>query len=217
MLAKTETSSTIRRWSNLLPAHASLISVTRGKYRSKQVLVQPLSIPCITNNLRRSIVNKQKTASVLLSGLFLSGLAVAADNREGHDMHGENMHGGKMPPMFSQFDKNNDGRISREEMKAGMDSLFTEVDTNKDGFLSNDEMQAHRKAMHEKHAEMMSERWKAADKDGDSALSKAELESSNMSGMARNFDKLDKNKDGKLTQDEIAAGMPHRAPRDSKR
>ena len=162
-------------------------------------------------------MNKQKTASVLLSGLLLSSLVMAADNREGHEMHGENMHGGKMPHMFSQFDKNNDGRISRDEVKEGMDRLFTEIDTNKDGFISSEEMQAHRKAMHEKHGEMMSEHWKTADKDGDGALSKSELENSNMSGMARNFEKLDKNKDGKLTQDEIAAGMPHRAPRDSKR
>ncbi len=162
-------------------------------------------------------MKKQKVASAFLSGLFFSSLAMAADHQEGHDMHGENMHGGKMPPMFNQFDKNNDGRISREEMREGMERRFNEIDTNKDGFITTEEMHAFHKAMHEKYGEMISERWKAADKDGDGALSKSELENSPMSGMARNFEKLDKNKDGKLTPDELNAGMPHRVPRDSKR
>jgi Ca2+-binding EF-hand superfamily protein len=34
-----------------------------------------------------------------------------------------------------------------------------------------------------------------------------------MQKLARDFDKLDKNKDGKLTEDEIRAGMPERPAR----
>jgi len=48
------------------------------------------------------------------------------------------------------------------------------------------------------------------DTDGDGALSKAEAESAKMSRLLRDFDKLDKNKDGKLTADEMAAAPHHK-------
>jgi Ca2+-binding EF-hand superfamily protein len=152
---------------------------------------------------------------LMLSGFLSSGIALA-DHHGGGDMYGE-MHGDRVPPMFSQFDKNNDGRISRDEAREGTDRMFNEIDSNKDGFISKDEMQAHHKAMHDKFRESMRdkmrEHWKSADKDGDGALSRAEVEAAKMQRLARDFDKLDKNKDGKLTEDEIRAGMPERPAR----
>jgi Ca2+-binding EF-hand superfamily protein len=89
-----------------------------------------------------------------------------------------------------------------------MDRLFTEADTNKDGFISTEEMQAHHRAMREQFRESMRDYWKKADTDGDGALSKAEAEAAKMQRLVRDFDRLDKNKDGKLTADEMAA-VPH--------
>ena len=45
---------------------------------------------------------------------------------------------------------------------------------------------------------------------GDGALSKAEAEAAKMQRLVRDFDKLDKNKDGKLTADEMAAAPHHK-------
>ncbi len=152
---------------------------------------------------------------LMLAGCLSSGIALA-DHHGGADMLSE-MHGDRLPPMFSQFDKNNDGRVSRDEAREGTDRMFNEIDTNKDGFISKEEMQAHRKAMHDKFRESMRdkmrEHWKSADKDGDGALSRAEVDAAKMQKLARDFDKLDKNKDGKLTEDEIRAGMPERPAR----
>ena len=152
---------------------------------------------------------------LMLAGCLSSGIALA-DHHGGADMHSE-MHGDRVPPMFSQFDKNNDGRVSRDEAREGTDRMFNEIDTNKDGFISKEEMQAHRKALHDKFRESMRdkmrEHWKSADKDGDGALSRAEVDAAKMQKLARDFDKLDKNKDGKLTEDEIRAGMPERPAR----
>lgn len=131
-----------------------------------------------------------------------------ANHHEGHGMmHDGDMHEGGMPPMFSQFDKDKDGKISQAELKEGMDKLFLEIDTNKDGYISKEEMQAHHKMMREKHQNTMQERWKLADKDGDGMLTKAEAESGDMPRLVRDFDKLDKNKDGKLSHEEVEAGM----------
>jgi len=155
-------------------------------------------------------MTQHKLLIVAIAGLLSSGMALA-DHHEGgmHDdkMHGDMMHEGGMPPMFSQFDTNKDGRVSLQEVQEGTARLFKEIDTNKDGFISKEEMQAHHKAMHEKRGEMMREKWKAADKDADGALSRAEIEAGNMPMLARDFDKLDKNKDGKLTPDEMRMGM----------
>jgi len=150
-------------------------------------------------------MSQHKLLIVAIAGLLGSGMALANHHEGG--MHEDKMHEGGMPPMFSQFDTNKDGRVSMQEAQEGTARLFKEIDTNKDGFISKEEMQAHHKAMHEKHSEMMREKWKAADKDGDGALSRAEIEAGNMPMLARDFDKLDKNKDGKLTPDEMRMGM----------
>lgn len=47
------------------------------------------------------------------------------------------------------------------------------------------------------------EQFKAADKDGDGALTKAEAESANLGRIVSHFDRIDANKDGKATRDEI--------------
>lgn len=48
-----------------------------------------------------------------------------------------------------------------------------------------------------------SERFMAADKDGDGALSRAEAEAAGLSRITDNFDRLDSNRDGKVTLDEM--------------
>lgn len=49
------------------------------------------------------------------------------------------------------------------------------------------------------------EQFKAADKDGDNALTKSEAENGGMKRIANHFDRLDANKDNKVTREEIRA------------
>lgn len=149
-------------------------------------------------------MTQYKLFLIAAAGLLSSSVALA-NHHEG-EMHGGEMHEAKMPPMFSQMDTDKDGRISVKESQDGAARMFKEADTNNDGFISKEEMQAHHKAMHEKRGEMMRDKWKTADKDGDGALSRAEVDAAKMTMMARDFDKLDKNKDGKLTPDEMRMG-----------
>lgn len=53
------------------------------------------------------------------------------------------------------------------------------------------------------HRQKRAERLKAADKDGDGAISKAEADAAGMKGLSKNFDKVDANKDGKVTREEM--------------
>ena len=149
-----------------------------------------------------------RAAIVALMGAGFALHAVAHDDhKHGEGMHGDGMQSGGMPPMFEKFDNNHDGKLSKDEVHNGVDKMFSEIDANKDGYISKDEMQAHHKKMREQMQSRMQERWKAADKDGDGALSRAEVDAAGMKMLSRDFDKLDKNKDGKLTPDELRDGM----------
>jgi Ca2+-binding EF-hand superfamily protein len=54
------------------------------------------------------------------------------------------------------------------------------------------------------------EQFKAADKDGDGALTRAEAEGANLSRIVNRFDQIDANKDGKATRDEIRSLIRNR-------
>ena len=55
------------------------------------------------------------------------------------------------------------------------------------------------------------ERFKAADKNGDGAISKSEADAAGMKRLSKNFDKVDANKDGKVTREEMrTARKDHR-------
>ena len=135
---------------------------------------------------------------------------------------------------FKKADSDGDGALSKAEAEKSMPRLakdFDAIDTNKDGKLTQDEIRTHMEArMAERHKSMqgkgapspeqmekrraeMKQRFdaefKKADTDGDGALSKAEAEKS-MPRLAKNFDAVDTNKDGKLTQDEIRSHMQAR-------
>ncbi len=149
-----------------------------------------------------------------LSRLLVAGAGLLIGSAAFADHHGDGMHGhhGKEArmPMFGLFDENKDGKLSRDEVQKGIDKMFTDIDTNKDGTISQEEMRAHHKAMHDKMRSQMQERWKAADKDGDGALSRAEVDAAKMPMLSRDFDKLDADKDGKLTADEMRNMMMQR-------
>ena len=70
-------------------------------------------------------------------------------------------------------------------------------DANKDGVISTDEKSAARKKSQE--------RFKAADKNNDGALSREEAKAGGIAYIERNFDAMDTNKDGKVTVDERRA------------
>jgi len=101
-------------------------------------------------------------------------------------------------------DVNKDGIVTREEAKTHprLSADFDAADTNKDGKLDAAEMNSHRERMRVEMRAKADERWKAADTDGDGALSRAEAEAS-MPGIARRFETFDADRDGKIARDEM--------------
>lgn len=101
------------------------------------------------------------------------------------------------PGNFSKADKDGDGRVSVEEIDERRREFLGEADADKDGFITEEEI----KAMHEsKRAEMKAKRFPDADKNG--YVDRREFEEA---ARAR-FAELDKNGDGRLSEEEARAG-----------
>jgi hypothetical protein len=108
---------------------------------------------------------------------------------------------------FKKADTDGNGTLSRAEVEKGAPYLagkFDQIDANKDGQLSRGELQAWKKAHKGERQAKAVERFKHADTDGDGMISRAEAEK-NAPRLAKRFDQIDANKDGKLTQDELRA------------
>jgi Ca2+-binding EF-hand superfamily protein len=131
--------------------------------------------------------------------------------------------GGMLAQRILGMDKNNDGKVSRDEF-TGIPANFDRWDANKDGFITRDEIpggaaaaQPKAKGAEEKATEKpaekptspapatapapdraaMRERLQAMDKDGDGKVSKDEF-----TGPAQLFERLDANSDGVISRED---------------
>ncbi len=111
--------------------------------------------------------------------------------------------GGKLEAAFKKADTDNDGTLTPDEAKTmpRVAKNFAAIDTDKDGTVSLVEVRASMKkagkAMHERGVE----RFKSADKDNDGTLTKDEAQA--MPRVAKNFDAIDTDKDGTVSDKEI--------------
>ncbi len=137
----------------------------------------------------------------LIAALILvPAIGFAADNTAGAKGH-------RAAGWFKKADADRNGMLSRAEVEKAMPRLapkFDSIDTNKDGQLSRGELHAWKKAHRGERQAKAAERFRHADADGDGAISRAEAEK-HAPRLAKKFDQIDANKDGKLTQDELRA------------
>ena len=117
---------------------------------------------------------------------------------------------------FTDADSNHDGNISQSEWQSARlreaKEGFQRMDLNRDGKLSRAEMeQAQSQRMDARRDRMRDrgERLRGLDADGDRQLSRAEI-GDKLPRLAADFDRLDGNRDGKLSRDEIRAGRAQR-------
>jgi Ca2+-binding EF-hand superfamily protein len=111
---------------------------------------------------------------------------------------------------LAKMDTNGDGQISRMEHSANAQRMFTSMDTNGDGAVTAAEMNA---VKEEKDGYEMSatEKIKEIDNNGDGNVTAME----HATAADAKFDKMDTNRDGSLSKDELQAG--HKMKKKDKR
>ena len=102
---------------------------------------------------------------------------------------------------FEDFDINNDGRVSKEEIRERREIAVKSMDVNGDEKLSGEELMQ----QHTKRAQFSVKRMiKELDSNGDGSLSFAELQKSrHIQNLGRMFDRLDHDNDGYISKDEV--------------
>lgn len=149
--------------------------------------------------------------SLIAALILVPAIACAADNPAAAKSPRATGH-------FSKADTNADGKLSRAEFDKAMPRLagkFDSMDTDRDGQLTRGEFHAWKKLHRGDKQAKAAERFKHADTDGDNAISRVEAEK-NAPRLAKKFDLIDGNKDGKLTQDELRAYREARRSQKSK-
>jgi hypothetical protein len=118
-------------------------------------------------------------------------IAAVAAGTAGYSVAAEQM---TKEEVMATADTNHDGRIDREEYTQRMTEVFFFADTDKDGKLSWEELQA-------VVVDADPQRFKAADSDGDGKLALYEY----LYVLHVDFATADKNQDGVLDMEEVAA------------
>lgn len=121
----------------------------------------------------------------------------------------------RMSPLFKAFDADEDGTISKEEIAGAYKALLT-LDKNQDGNITKVELtpppregeEGGRRRRGFGGMMRMDPMLRALDKDSDSELFEDEV-----TDAAISLSKLDKNKDGSLTMDELRPDFGRRGPR----
>lgn len=82
-------------------------------------------------------MNTKFLMACMIAGVLVSTTGMAQDGKKGKQQN-------RGAEMFKQMDKNEDGKLSKEEVadKPRLKEHFDEIDTNKDGFLEKAEMKA---------------------------------------------------------------------------
>jgi Ca2+-binding EF-hand superfamily protein len=110
--------------------------------------------------------------------------------------------------IFDSADTNGDGVITREEFHAARERLFGRLDRNGDGFVDKEDLSG-RLAGRAKAQERLAELVAQLDKDGDGRVSKGEF----VDGPTPLFELADRDHDGVLSKEEIAAAKERIAER----
>ncbi|HZP99550.1 MAG TPA: EF-hand domain-containing protein [Reyranella sp.] len=116
------------------------------------------------------------------------------------------------PRGMMRYDTNHDGFVDREEWQIAQEARFRQLDTDQDGKLSRDELFARTPARGgnvlptEAQLQRQDGYFRLLDADKDGFVSKAEF----MAQAARNFDRCDLDKDGRINSAECRQALRRR-------
>ena len=81
-----------------------------------------------------------KTKAILLS-ITASALFALSCNAQNSNNRQRNQEPPSVDEIFKEMDKDEDGKLSKKEIKGPLKNDFTKIDTDEDGFLSKEEVE----------------------------------------------------------------------------
>ncbi|WP_395945707.1 EF-hand domain-containing protein [Brevundimonas sp.] len=141
-----------------------------------------------------------------MKALAVSALIAAALTAVAHPVFAQTPAPGDMGrQMFQRIDVNNDGRLSRAEFESAREEMFARADADRNGRLTMSELRALRPedapAPQRRPGREQLQKLRAIDRNGDRAIDLNEFRS--LGG--ERFATADRNRDGFITREEIAA------------
>lgn len=130
----------------------------------------------------------KSVAAAALALVVATAPAALAKNNKAKNKHKSGKHDRNVTQVFTQFDHNGDGLISRSEFP-GSSLQFDRLDTNRDSVLTSQEAQAFARSGN------MENELRQLDTNRDGMISRHEWR-----GNAETFDRLDRNRDGVISQ-----------------
>jgi Ca2+-binding EF-hand superfamily protein len=123
------------------------------------------------------------------------GQKAAQPGQPGQANHGPRFYADHF---IKDHDTNKDGKLSKEELPQQMQAGFAELDANKDGFVTKDELEKHAARLAHQRPEAVEVIYWVIDVPEQQPLNSQEIQ--------RAYDalrKIDKNNDGKISDDEL--------------
>ena len=112
----------------------------------------------------------------------------------------------RQPPsieqVFARLDADGSGGISVDEAEGPLEGHFDKIDADGSGEITGAELKASRAKRFESGMEMR-DRIKAADADGNGAISNNEANEAGLDKLIEYFDKIDSDGDGEITKQEL--------------
>ena len=112
----------------------------------------------------------------------------------------------RQPPsieqVFSLLDTDASGSISLDEAEGPLEGHFDQIDADGNGEITVAEFKASRAKRFERSIKMR-KRIKAADADGNGAISSKEANEAGLDKLSDHFDKIDSDGDGEITKQEL--------------
>ena len=104
--------------------------------------------------------------------------------------------------VFARLDADASGGISVDEAEGPLEGHFDQIDADGSGEITGAELKASRAKRFERSMEMRY-RIKAADADGNGAISNNEANEAGLDKLIEHFDKIDSDGDGEITKQEL--------------